>query len=238
MPSTYCFKTGRRSSIVYGLLALVLAGASASAASAAPQVIVRYSKYTLQKYDISFSRVHGPSVFEMDASYNDISLVAARVQALKSWDASMPANSSWHLAVILIETNQDPATVYANIVKTGTRRPLQDYLTQIKDTYERVKNFKTTATSYTSGLADTQFRQVNQLITDYNNLRQEAVSAYGSAPFASYPSIALMQWYYQIRYNGQLYYRGPFATWNQMANDYSAVKSNYPTIVLVRYFAK
>ncbi len=119
-----------------------------------------------------------------------------------------------------------------------TRRPLSDYLNEIKNTYARVKGLRDSATSYTTGLTDSQFRQVNQLISSYNSLRQEAVSAYGSAPFASYPPLALMQWYYQIRYNGVVYQRGPFGAWDPMAGDYASLKRSYPTLTLLRVFAR
>ena len=88
------------------------------------------------------------------------------------------------------------------------------------------------------GITNLDVLQVNQLIGEFNNLRQEAVSAYGSSSFASYPSLAPLQWYYQFRYKGVVYQRGAFSSRDQMASDFTALKRSYPSIVLIRYYTR
>jgi hypothetical protein len=183
---------------------------------AQPQVIVRYNPNTTRTYDVSFSRRFNPNAFnEGWGSYDDISLVQAAVQNIRNWDASMPSYSDWRIAAILIETNQTSNP-------TPTDSGFQDYLNQIKNVYARAKAARDWATNGTAQLTDQTFAQVNQLIQQYNSLRQQGISTYGAA-LNSLPTLAPML--------------GPYGSQSAAQGVFNYYKRYYPSLYLYRIFA-
>jgi hypothetical protein len=122
-------------------------------------------------------------------------------------------------------------------VTVTTGKSLSEYISQVSAAYARAKAARDQARGYVSGLTDQQFHQVNQLINDFNSVRQQAVSAYGSSSFANYPPLALLNWYMYVRLNGVQYLQGPFTDWNSLVNQWNSLKRSYPTLVYVRSFA-
>ena len=88
---------------MFSLSAVVLGLAFIQTSTTLAQAVKMVDKPGDGQWTISFSRKNGPDVFELDTFKKTKSEALQEAERLKNWSNSMDANSSWRLAVILIE---------------------------------------------------------------------------------------------------------------------------------------
>jgi hypothetical protein len=168
--------------------------------ASAQQVIVK-EKPGEGKWWISYSRKHAPDVFELHTGCKTLATAKAEAQKLIAWSNSMPANTSWRLAIIEIEGEDAQAPKadgpklpgfgeLANDFRAAlnvTAPVLEKYMGQIADAYERAKQAKEGLMRMQGDVTKDVFDRVNGTIANYNEQLDTAQSTPNGASFARFP---------------------------------------------------
>lgn len=196
---------------LFSITAIVLGLMLIEASTTLAQTVNVVDKPGDGQWTISFSRKDGPNVFELDTFKKTKAEALQEAERLKGWSNSMDANSSWRLAVILIEGEDAPPPKPPTTDGDGPklRDPLQNLDKKIdglsKDLQEslkkvlkeskqdvdsavkRVKELKEFMVKNTDKLNDDNFKQINGLIADYNGKVDKYKSGPNGAAFSVYP---------------------------------------------------
>src|SRR5579863_3233153 len=191
------------------MFAVILAGAFVPA-SAQEVKIVRNSDKP-DEWTVSYSRKFDPDGFELDSVQKSEAEANKRVAALRAWSAHMePADTTWKLAVILVEVGRPGASSDSPTDEKSTDAPdvtlpklkllpnskpgdvLNEYRKVVQPAYANAKEARRSLLATTSRLQEQAFRAANQTIANFNSLRAEAVSKTGDA-FKSTPEVALVR---------------------------------------------
>jgi hypothetical protein len=106
--------------------------------SASAQAVKVVDKPGDGQWTISFSRKNGPDVFELDTFRKTKAEALQEAERLKAWSNSMDANSSWRLAVILIE-GEDAHPAKASTGDGGQDSPkVRDPVQMLQDANKRL----------------------------------------------------------------------------------------------------
>jgi hypothetical protein len=150
-----------------GLLGLCLS----LAGSAAGQTLKVIDKPGAGQWTISFSRVNGPGVFELDGFRNTRAEALKRAQQLKAWSDGMDARSSWRLAVILIEgEDAQPGTPKREESEGPTPTELLARLKEAKDAVDRARKVEKGEASILSA----KERKLGDTIKEYKDMVQQS----------------------------------------------------------------
>ncbi len=165
------------------------------------------------QWTVSFSRKDGPNTFELDTFCKTKAEALQEAERLKAWSNGMAADSSWRLAVILIEGEdardpgrprgnevprvRDPLDTVANLnqrtrelwrdTDETLRKVLENSKQDVDHAAKRVKELKEYLVRNVDKLNDDNFKQINGLIDEYNGKVDRYRAGPGGESFSLYP---------------------------------------------------
>lgn len=203
-------------------LALFVACVTGGTAFAQPRVVyVDGPSYQWGNYQVSYSRKHGPTNFEMGGTVATLSQAQAEVRRLLAWDAGMSPASSWRLAVI--EVAVKPGMPKGT--NGGGGPSMADRIASLRKELTKLRNEILTM-RLTPGMASRNADAINRMIDRYNEMLAQGRRDFGQTAvngFSPEARIPVQQWYYDAVISGRSLRIGPFKTrleaeqhWSQM----------------------